>query len=140
MWLLKYKPGRALVSRLVELRTRRYNNQTTLPETGSMSDINALFSQMEQQFDATAAVGVEAVFQYQLDDAGPWFVAIADGNCTITEGENASPTVTLSMDSQTLSEIMSGELDGMSAFMGGRVRADGDIMVATQLAKLFPPA
>nr|WP_067292561.1 SCP2 sterol-binding domain-containing protein [Marinobacterium profundum] len=105
-----------------------------------MSDINALFSKMEQQFDATAAAGVEAVFQYQLDDGGPWFVAIADGSCTITEGESESPTVTLSLDSQTLGEIMSGELDGMSAFMGGRVRADGDIMIATQLAKLFPPA
>jgi putative sterol carrier protein len=34
---------------------------------------------------------------------------------------------------------MSGELDGMSAFMGGRVRADGDIMIATRLASLFPP-
>jgi putative sterol carrier protein len=104
-----------------------------------MSDINALFSKMEQQFDATAAAGVDAVFQYRLDDGGPWYVAVADGRCTVTEGESDAPTVTLSMDSQTLGEIMSGELDGMSAFMGGRVRADGDIMIATQLASLFPP-
>jgi len=104
-----------------------------------MTDINALFAKMEQQFDADAASGVDAVFQYRLDDAGPWFVEVADGSCRVTEGESDAPTVTLSMDSQTLSEIMSGELDGMSAFMGGRVRADGDIMIATRLASLFPP-
>lgn len=104
-----------------------------------MTDANALFSRMEQQFDATAAAGLEAVFQYQIDDAGPWFVTVADGRCSISEGESNAPTVTLSMDSQTLGEIMSGELDGMSAFMEGRVRADGDIMIATRLASLFPP-
>ncbi len=140
MWLLKYKPGRMLVSRLLKLRVRRYHRHTTDPEQGNMTDTSVLFSKMEQQFDAAAAAGVDAVFQFQLDDSGPWFVTVAEGCCTVTEGESEAPTVTLSMDSGTLGEIMSGELDGMSAFMGGRVRADGDIMVATQLANLFPPA
>jgi len=41
------------------------------------------------------------------------------------------------MDSETLAEIVSGELDGMAAFMGGRLQAEGDVMLGTRLSQLF---
>jgi len=44
------------------------------------------------------------------------------------------------MASDTLEEVMSGETDGMQAFMTGRIRADGDIMLATRLTSIFPVA
>ena len=43
----------------------------------------------------------------------------------------------MSMDSETLTEIVSGELDGMAAFMGGRLQAEGDVMLGTRLSQLF---
>jgi putative sterol carrier protein len=41
------------------------------------------------------------------------------------------------MDFDTLTEIVSGELDGMAAFMGGRLQAEGDVMLGTRLSQLF---
>ncbi len=42
------------------------------------------------------------------------------------------------MDGETLEGIVSGETDGMQAFMGGKLRAEGDMMLAMKLSELFP--
>jgi putative sterol carrier protein len=41
------------------------------------------------------------------------------------------------MNSETLEGIVSGETDGMQAFMAGQLRAEGDMMLATKLGELF---
>ena len=46
--------------------------------------------------------------------------------------------MTLVMDGDTLKDIVSGETDGMQAFMGGKLRAEGDMMLAMKLSDLFP--
>jgi len=103
-----------------------------------MSDLSNVFEEMKGRFNSEAAAGLDAVFQYQLDDGEPYYVAINDGACDVAQGEHDEPSVTLSMDSATLQEVLSGETDGMQAFMTGRIRADGDIMLATRLTALFP--
>ena len=34
--------------------------------------------------------------------------------------------------------VISGETDGMQAFMAGKLRAEGDMMLALKLSELFP--
>ena len=103
-----------------------------------MSNSKVVFDSMVERFDADEADGMEAVFQFELDDADDYHIAINDGACELAEGEHDDATVTLSMDLETLKDIMSGELDGMAAFMQGKIRADGDIMLATKLNQIFP--
>jgi len=105
-----------------------------------MSDLKTIFAEMENRFNASAAAGTDTVFQYQIDDSEYWYVAVQDEQLTIAEGQHDEPTVTLAMDAATLQEVMSGETDGMQAFMSGAIRADGNIMEATKLATLFPIA
>lgn len=103
-----------------------------------MSDLSNLFEEMKNRFNSAAAAGLDVVFQYQIDDGQPYHVSVVDGECVVVQGEHVDPSVTLSMDTQTFKEVVSGETDGMQAFMAGRIRADGDIMLATRLAALFP--
>lgn len=103
-----------------------------------MADLAVLFSKMMTRFDAEAAGDTDAVFQYLIDGEAHWNVAVCDGRCEINEGEHSEPSVTLSMDGETLAEVMAGELDGMQAFMEGRIQAEGDIMEATKLTEIFP--
>jgi putative sterol carrier protein len=42
------------------------------------------------------------------------------------------------MDNDTLQGVMNGETDGMQAFMAGKLRAEGDMMLALKLGELFP--
>ncbi|MDO6515435.1 MULTISPECIES: SCP2 sterol-binding domain-containing protein [unclassified Neptuniibacter] len=136
--------GRTLLRGLLKLNATRYKLKNASShnknEVTNMADLKAIFSQMEQRFDSSAAAGTDAIFQYEISDGGEWFVVVEGGNCSVSEGSNDQPTVTLRMDSTTLEEVMSGETDGMQAFMTGRIQADGDIMLATKLAALFPVA
>ncbi len=46
--------------------------------------------------------------------------------------------MTLIMDSETLKGLTTGETDGMQAFMGGKLRVEGDMMLSMKLSELFP--
>lgn len=133
--------GRTLLRGLLKLNAKRYQLKNKNDnEVSEMADLNAIFTEMKSRFNADAAAGTDAVFQYEISDGGEWYVSVQDGGCEVAEGSSGDATVTLRMDSATLEEVMSGETDGMQAFMTGRIQADGDIMLATKLAALFPVA
>lgn len=130
--------GRTLLRGLLKLNAMRYqlkNNKDV--KVSEMSDLKATFAEMQGRFNAEAAAGTDAVFQYEISDGGAWYVSVQNGACEVAEGSSDDASVTLRMDSATLAEVMSGETDGMQAFMTGRIQADGDIMLATKLAAIF---
>ncbi|ODC03335.1 SCP-2 family sterol carrier protein [Terasakiispira papahanaumokuakeensis] len=103
-----------------------------------MADVNAVIEQMKNKFNSDAAAGMNEVFQFDIEDGDHYYIQVSDGTCTIEQGEHDDPSVTLIMSSQTLKDVMSGETDGMQAFMAGKLRAEGDMMLATKLSALFP--
>ena len=105
-----------------------------------MSEVNKLLAEMQKRFDPDAAADMDAIFQYDIDQEGSWQIAIKDGACDVSEGEPDEATVTLGMDTETLASVLSGETDGMQAFMSGSIQASGDIMLATRLNDIFPLA
>lgn len=105
-----------------------------------MTDTQVMFEEMAERFNSSAATGLEAVFQYKLDEGDTYFAAISEGNCVLEQGEHDEPSVVLLMNNQTFSDVLNGETNGMQAFMSGQIRAEGDIMLATRLEALFPVA
>ncbi len=103
-----------------------------------MADINAIIEGLNDKFNAEAASGMDEVFQFSLEDADPYHIIIQEGQCQINPGEHDDPSVTLIMNKETLKGILTGEEDGMQAFMAGKLRAEGDMMLATKLSALFP--
>lgn len=95
------------------------------------------FETLKNNFNADAAAGLDLVFQFNIEDAENYNVTISDGTCELAEGDHSDPSVTLIMSSETLGGIVSGETDGMQAFMAGQLRAEGDMMLATKLGELF---
>ena len=82
--------------------------------------------------------GNDLVFGFRIDDTKHFSLIVQDSTCELKEGENPDAQVTLVMDGETLEGIVSGETDGMQAFMGGKLRAEGDMMLAMKLSELFP--
>nr|WP_264753579.1 MULTISPECIES: SCP2 sterol-binding domain-containing protein [Marinobacter] len=114
----------------------RHHDKTTTQKGKTMS-VAQVFEKLEQNFNADAAQGLDLVFQFDIEDDKTYHLVINDGTCKLHEGANDDPSVTLIMNSDTLQGIVSGETDGMQAFMAGQLRAEGDMMLATKLGELF---
>ena len=99
--------------------------------------VTEIMSRLEGAFNADAADDLEATFQFKIDGDDDFYSSIADENCTAAVGEHDDPDITMIMDVDTLKAIVSGELDGMQAFMTGRLQAEGDVMLGTQIGQLF---
>lgn len=96
------------------------------------------FDKLQSRFDSDAARDMDEVFQFHFSDAGDYYLVVKEGTLEIQEGEHEAPSVSLSTSSDTLKGIMTGEVNGMTAFMTGKVKATGNIMLATRLGSLFP--
>jgi putative sterol carrier protein len=102
-----------------------------------MSTINEYEQILASKFDSAAASGIDEIFQFDLE--GNYFhLIIADGGYEISDGEHDDPSVTLMLASKTLKGLLDGSVNGMTAFMMGKIKATGNMMLATKLTQLFP--
>jgi len=95
---------------------------------------------MPGAFIPEKAQGVNALihFKFTGEEAGEWNAAIADGKCAVERGAPAeAATMTLTADSSDYVKIFTGELDGMSAFMQGKLKLGGDLNLAMKLMQMF---
>ena len=106
----------------------------------AVTSVKEVFDGMPEAFNASEAQGLDAVFQFEItgEGGGSWSVAIKEGGCEITEGTHDAPTTTLTMAGETWLAMVNGELNGMQAFMSGKLKVSGDIMLANRIPDLFP--
>jgi putative sterol carrier protein len=104
------------------------------------NSVKEIFAGMPSAFNRDAAAGLNAVIQYNIEgaDGGDWYVVIKDQTCTVSEGLHASPSVSLRMADKDWIAMCNGQLNGVTAFMTGKLKATGDIMLAQRLTTLFP--
>lgn len=105
----------------------------------AFSSVKDVFAGMPSAFDASAAAGADVTFQFNVngDQSGQWNVVIKDGACEVNEGVADSPTVAITMEDQDFLALINGELNGVTAFMSGKLKATGDIMAAQKLNTYF---
>jgi len=102
-----------------------------------MSTVADIINSMQSKFNPSAASGLDLIFQFNIEDGENYALLVKDGTCSVEQGENPNANVTLILDTETLKGITSGETDGMQAFMAGKLRAEGDMMLAMKLSELF---
>ncbi len=100
-----------------------------------------IFAEMQKRMDANPdkVSGIKAVFQFEITGADPgnYSVAIGGGSAKVMEGLSESPNVTITMDSSDFTDMVEGRLDSVTAFMGGKLKIKGDMMLAMQLQNLL---
>jgi putative sterol carrier protein len=101
--------------------------------------ISDLMSKMPGAFLPEKAAGTDAVIQFKFTgaEAGDWYATIKDDKCVVAQGDAPSPKMTLTADSADYLKIFTGELDGMQAFMQGKLKLGGDLSLAMKLMQMF---
>jgi putative sterol carrier protein len=102
--------------------------------------ISDLMEKMPGAFIPEKAVGVDAIVHFKFNGAEPgeWNAVIKDGKCLVAQGiPRVKPTMTLIADSADYIKIFTGELDGMQAFMQGKIKLAGDLNLAMKLTQMF---
>jgi len=102
--------------------------------------IPEIMQEVPKAFIADRAQYVDAVvhFKFTGAEAGEWNAIIRDGKCQVAQGiPRSRPTISLVADSGDFIQVAAGEIDGMQAFMEGKLKITGDVLLAPKLIALF---
>ncbi len=99
-----------------------------------------IFERMQERFVAARAAGQAVVIQYDIgapDGARTWQVKVADGACHITQGASGPAGVTIGIALPDFLRLLSGQIDGPTAFMTGKLTMSGNFMLAQTMQTWF---
>ena len=98
------------------------------------------FEQMPSVFNPAASAGMNKTLQWNItgDQAGVWAAKIENQTCNIITGGVEKPDITFTVSGNDWLAITEGKLDAMNAFMTGKLKIAGDMMLAMKVPNLFP--
>jgi putative sterol carrier protein len=101
--------------------------------------IQGWIDKMQDYFIPEKAAGIDTSIQLHLsgEQGGDWAIVIKDKKLTVTKDALLTPRLTLAGDAQDVLKILSGQMDGMRAFMQGKVKVSGDMSLAMKMMNLF---
>lgn len=94
----------------------------------------ALLERMPQALNKDALGDTRAVIQYDISE--PVYQVLENGELSVHEGQASAPDVIITMSDDDLVKLLSGELNGMAAFMSGKLKLQGDMMLAQRLVSM----
>jgi putative sterol carrier protein len=94
-----------------------------------------LLKKLPSAFNADAAAGVNCTINFACST--PMSIVIKDGTCAANDGAAGNADLTVTMEDDDLVALMKGELNGMTAFMTGKLQIEGDLMLAQRMGSFF---
>ena len=127
------------LGQLLEGRSDEEINQF-VEAAGVDTVLGQVFDAMKERFAPEKAAGQSAVVQWDInapDGTHTYQFKVADGAADWKQGADDTARVTLTFSLADFLRFVAGQLDGMQAFMGGKLRLAGDMMFATTLQTWF---
>merc|ERR1712146_308639 len=84
-----------------------------------------------------------AVFQFVISDGGAdgkFTLDLKNGSGSAAKGEDPKADCTITMADADMVAMAEGKLDGMQAFMGGKLKIKGNMMLAQKLQGIIEAA
>jgi len=110
---------------------------------GTESVLGSIFAGMAEAFLPAKAGGQSAVIQYDVTASGKthtYQLKIANGKCEVVPGTSGPARVTLNLSLPDFMRLVTGKLNGMQAFMAGKLKLQGDMMFAQVMQGWFEQA
>ncbi len=101
--------------------------------------VDEMLKEMPSKLNKDKADGLNVVIGWNLtgDEPGEYTLTIADQTATIDPGISDDAAATLTMDSDDFKALQTGELNGMMAFMSGKIKLDGDMTSVMKIQGVF---
>jgi alkyl sulfatase BDS1-like metallo-beta-lactamase superfamily hydrolase len=109
-------------------------------ELGTEKVLGQIFDYMAGQFQPERAGNQSAVIGWDItspEGTHSYQLKVADGTCTVAQGNAETARVTLGMALADFLRFLTGQMDGMQAFMAGKLRLSGDMMFAQSMQAWF---
>jgi putative sterol carrier protein len=102
-------------------------------------DLERWFSRLPARFLPEQAKDLIAIVQFEIQGqgGGNWYVTIVEQQCNVSRGKADSPTVTIAASAADWRQIASGLLTPQQAYLEGRIRVQGQPLIAQRLGGLF---
>ena len=114
-----------------------------LHDAGTEQVLDAVFEGMRERFQPDKAAGVDATLQWLITDDGtehPYTLTVKDGTISTERGQADSPKVTLTTDAVSFAKLMAGKAVGPQLYMTGKLKINGDLMLAQRMTSFFATA
>ena len=114
-----------------------------IDDAGAEQVLDAVFSGLQERFQPDRASGVDAQVQWLVSAGGdehPYVITIKDGTCAAERGRAESPRVTLATDAVSFAKLMGGKAPGPQLYMTGKLKIQGDLMLAQRMTTFFAAA
>jgi len=98
--------------------------------------VKEFFDSLAGRADPEKLAGMNNSYLFDIEGAGQWHVAVADGAVNVTEGDGEADT-TISTSEETMLAVVKGEQNPTTAYMTGKLKIKGDMGAAMKLQKLF---
>ena len=100
--------------------------------------VEDIFNTMKERFRLEGANDVDAVFGYDIKDEGKWKLTVKNNAMAVEKVDSLSGCVaTMSADGETFVGVNTGKVDATNAFMGGKVKVEGDMGAFGKTGKFF---
>jgi len=107
---------------------------------GADTVLDQIFAGMCEAFLPAKAGTQSAVIQYDVNVGGTvhtYQLKIAGGKCELAKGPSGPARVTLAIHAADFLRLVTGKLNGMQAFMTGKLKLTGDMMFAQVMQGWF---
>jgi putative sterol carrier protein len=104
--------------------------------------LDDVFRRMADHVDGERARDVTTVVHWKIYDRPDggydhYEVVLEAGACTVSDSPSREPAVTLKLKPADFLRLVSGSASGPTMFMTGKLKLEGDVMLASRLTSLF---
>lgn len=101
-----------------------------------MGSVQEFFDGLAERVPADRIAGMNNTYVFDIEGAGVWTVAIADGVIDVSEGAGDADCM-FSANEESFEKIVAGEQNPTTAYMTGKLKIKGDMGAAMKLQKIF---
>jgi putative sterol carrier protein len=104
--------------------------------------LDDIFRRMADHVDGDRARDVTTVLHWKIYDNPEggydhFEVVLEGGTCVVSQSPSREPSITLKLKPVDFLKLVSGSASGPTMFMTGKLKLEGDVMLASRLTSMF---